>query len=101
MPCHLRVQNIGLKTRDILQLIPDTTVEPIERCSGHDGTYGVKVEFRAASVKIAQPVATQVSNSRADEFCSDCPMAAAQIADIAQRDGHSHPIQLLRRAYGI
>ena len=101
VPCHLRVQNIGLKTRDVLQLIPDTTVEPVERCSGHDGTYGVKTEFRAASVKIAQPVATQVSNSRADEFCSDCPMAAAQIADIAQRDGHSHPIQLLRRAYGI
>ena len=40
--CHLRVQNLGLKTRDILQLVPDTTVEPIERCSGHDGTYGVK-----------------------------------------------------------
>ena len=40
--CHLRVQNIGLKTRDVLQLIPGTTVEPIERCSGHNGTYGVK-----------------------------------------------------------
>ena len=44
--CHLRVQNIGLKTRDVLQLIPGTTVEPIERCSGHNGTYGVKREFR-------------------------------------------------------
>ena len=46
MPCHLRVQNIGLKTRDVLQLVPGTTVEPIERCSGHNGTYGVKKEFR-------------------------------------------------------
>ncbi|MEZ5566232.1 MAG: hypothetical protein R3F24_12330 [Gammaproteobacteria bacterium] len=101
VPCHLRVQNIGLKTRDVLQLIPDTTVHPIERCSGHDGTYGVKTEFRAASVKIAQPVATQVENSGADEFCSDCPMAAAQIADLAKRASHSHPMQLLRRAYGI
>ena len=36
--CHLRVQNIGYKTRDILNLIPDTEVTPIERCSGHDGT---------------------------------------------------------------
>src|SRR5258706_15965347 len=50
--CHLRVQNIGLKTRDILQLIPGTTVEPIERCSGHNGTYGVKREFRDTSMKI-------------------------------------------------
>jgi Fe-S oxidoreductase len=24
VPCHLRVQNLGLKTRDVLQLIPDT-----------------------------------------------------------------------------
>src|SRR5690606_11646307 len=40
--CHLRVQNIGLKTRETLALVPDTTIEPIERCSGHDGTYGVK-----------------------------------------------------------
>ncbi len=43
--CHLRVQNIGLKTRDVLKLVPGTTVELIERCSGHDGTYAVKREF--------------------------------------------------------
>ncbi|MEA2094458.1 MAG: heterodisulfide reductase-related iron-sulfur binding cluster, partial [Pseudomonadota bacterium] len=49
--CHLRVQNIGMKTRDLLQLIPDTSVEPIERCSGHDGTYAVKSEFHEISMK--------------------------------------------------
>ena len=38
MPCHLRAQNIGYKTRDVLSLLPDTTVEVIEACSGHDGT---------------------------------------------------------------
>ncbi len=101
VPCHLRVQNIGLKTRDVLQLVPGTTVEPIERCSGHDGTYGVKTEFRAASVKIATPVAEQVQASGADHFCSDCPMAGAQVAGLARRSDHSHPIELLRQAYGI
>ena len=40
--CHQRVQNIGLKTRDVMQLIPGTEVKAIERCSGHDGTYAVK-----------------------------------------------------------
>ena len=64
--CHLRVQNIGLKTRDILQLVPDTTVEPIERCSGHDGTYGVKREFRETSMKIGKPVIQRVQASGAD-----------------------------------
>ena len=51
VPCHLRVQNIGLKTRDLLSLAPDTEVEAIERCSGHDGTYAVKGEFHDISKK--------------------------------------------------
>ena len=46
VPCHLRVQNIGLKTRDVLKLVPETTVDVIERCSGHNGTYAVKKEYR-------------------------------------------------------
>ena len=64
MPCHLRVQNIGLKTRDVLRLVPDTTVEVIERCSGHNGTYAVKKEFRAASVKIGGPVVERVQQAQ-------------------------------------
>jgi Fe-S oxidoreductase len=100
--CHLRVQNIGMKTRDVLRLVPGTEVEPIERCSGHDGTYAVKSEFRAASVKIARPVATRVEASQADHFTSDCPMAASQIASVAESPVEpSHPLTLLRRAYGI
>jgi glycerol-3-phosphate dehydrogenase subunit C len=99
--CHLRVQNIGLKTRDVLQLVPGTTVEPIERCSGHDGTYGVKKRFREASVKIARPVASRVDQAAADHFCSDCPMAAAQVGGLTQRESHTHPLHLLRSAYGI
>src|SRR6185312_16329719 len=49
VPCHQRVQKIGPKTRDILQLVPDTEVTTIERCSGHDGTYGVKHKTYALS----------------------------------------------------
>ena len=102
VPCHLRVQNIGLKTRDLLQLVPDTTVQAIERCSGHDGTYGVKKEYAAVSRKIARPVARQVDGASAQHFTSDCPMAAEQIATVAESNvAPTHPIELLRRAYGI
>jgi len=101
VPCHLRVQNIGLKTRDILQLVPDTQVEAIERCSGHDGTYAVKREFHDISRKIARRVVNKVKKSEADHFISDCPMAADQIAqDIAGRDGEN-PMGLLKHAYGL
>jgi len=102
VPCHTRVQNIGLKTRDVLMLIPDTQVDAIERCSGHDGTYGVKREFRDASVKIARPVVRRVSDAGADHYSSDCPMAARQIQ--SGLEGHrepTHPLKLLRMAYGI
>src|SRR6188768_1826390 len=102
VPCHLRVQNVGLKTRDLLQLVPGTAVQAIERCSGHDGTYGVKKEYAAVSRKIARPVARQVDNAEAQHFTSDCPMAAEQIASIAESGAEpTHPIQLLRKAYGI
>jgi Fe-S oxidoreductase len=102
VPCHLRVQNIGLKTRDVLQLVPDTKVQPIERCSGHDGTYGVKKEYAKISRKIGRPVARQVDTAEADHFTSDCPMAGAQIGVIAESTRTpTHPIELLRRAYGI
>jgi Fe-S oxidoreductase len=102
VPCHLRVQNVGLKTRELLQLVPGTAVQAIERCSGHDGTYGVKKEYAAVSRKIARPVARQVDNAAAEHFTSDCPMAAEQIAAVAESGAKAtHPIQLLRKAYGI
>ena len=101
VPCHLRVQNLGLKTRDVLQLVPETKVKPIERCSGHDGTYGVKREFAATSRKIAKPVARQASAAGSDHFVSDCPMAAEQIAGVAEGVTAAHPLSLLRKAYGI
>jgi Fe-S oxidoreductase len=101
VPCHLRVQNIGLKTRDLLSLAPDTVVEAIERCSGHDGTYAVKKEFHDISRKIARPVVRKVQKSGAAHFVSDCPMAAEQIAQGLENQKPEHPLALLRLAYGI
>lgn len=101
VPCHLRVQNIGLKTRDVLQLVPDTRVEAIERCSGHDGTYAVKKEYHEISRKIARPVVNKIKKAGADHFTSDCPMAAEQIALGLDGQAGENPMSLLRQAYGI
>ncbi|MDO9317953.1 MAG: heterodisulfide reductase-related iron-sulfur binding cluster [Gammaproteobacteria bacterium] len=103
--CHQRVQNIGPKTRQILELIPGTSVKSIERCSGHDGTYGVKKESLEFANKIVQPVVRQVKLHNADYYGSDCPVAGRHIehnlnnADNSQ--GHTHPLELLCKAYGI
>jgi Fe-S oxidoreductase len=100
--CHQRVQRIGMKTRDVLELIPDTEIEAIERCSGHDGTYAIKKEFHDVSMKIARPVVNRVKKAEADAYASDCPMAGHHIsAGLADGSSTQHPISLLRRAYGI
>ena len=100
--CHQRVQRIGLKTREILSLIPGTEVETIERCSGHDGTYAVKQEYHQTSMKIGRPVVNKVKLYKPDAYTSDCPMAGHHIA-AGLNDGSEtvHPISLLKQAYGI
>ncbi|MEO8670593.1 MAG: heterodisulfide reductase-related iron-sulfur binding cluster [Tahibacter sp.] len=101
-PCHQRVQNIGPKTREVLALIPDTQIQSIERCSGHDGTYGVKKATYALARKIAKPVETRVQQIAPQHFISDCPMAAAHIAHgLGDSLVAKNPISLLRHAYGI
>lgn len=102
VPCHQRVQNIGLKTRQLLELVPETEVRAIERCSGHNGTYAVKREYHEISMKIGRPVMDQVAGSGCDHYFSDCPMAAAQIQNgLPDRRAPESPFQLLRLAYGI
>jgi Fe-S oxidoreductase len=99
--CHQRVQNFGMKTREFLNLIPDTEVTAIERCSGHDGTYAIKAETYAKAKKIARPVVRRVTEAEPDTFGSDCPMAGRMIADGLEEGEAEHPISMVRRAYGI
>ena len=102
VPCHQRVQNIGPKTREILELVPGTEVETIERCSGHDGTYAVKKEFHEISMKICRPVTTRVEKAAPDHYTSDCPMAGHQIENgLKEPREPEHPLTLLRMAYGL
>jgi Fe-S oxidoreductase len=100
--CHQRVQNVGQKTKEMLSLIPNTQVEIIERCSGHDGTYAVKSEFHKHAMKIGRPVVNKVKQLEADHYGSDCPMAGHHIENgLADGRAPEHPISMLRKAYGI
>ncbi len=102
VPCHQRVQKIGMKTRDIMQLVPDTTIEVIERCSGHDGTYAVKSEFHEISMKICRPITNKIKKAEIDHYVSDCPMAGHQIENGLEGDMQPEsPFGLLKQAYGI
>ncbi len=107
IPCHSRVQNVGQKTREVLEWVPDTAVNTVERCAGHDGTYGVKKEFFEQSMKIGRPVFRQMADPQPDYVSSDCPIAGRRIMQGMEASAGAtparkeHPLTLLRIAYGL
>jgi Fe-S oxidoreductase len=92
------VQEIGFKSRDLLRLVPETSVELLERCTGMDGTWGFKREFFAESLKIARPLLRDLDELRPAVIVSDCPLAALQLE---QQRGQRvyHPVEALDAAY--
>jgi glycerol-3-phosphate dehydrogenase subunit C len=100
LPCHLRDQKLGYKSRDVLALIPGTQVQMMEWCSGHDGTWSLKQEYFPLSLKIGRKVFDQVEQGQHDLVVSDCSLAGNQIAQATGR-AVGHPIEVLHRAYGL
>jgi Fe-S oxidoreductase len=105
IPCHSRVQNMGQKTREALEMVPGTKVTTVERCAGHDGTWGVKREYFDNSMKIGRPVFRMMADAAPDYVSSDCPIAGRHIlqgmGDAAGKAEKAHPLTLLRKAYGL
>ena len=102
--CHQRVQNVGPTTQQLLELVRGTEVRLIERCSGHDGSYAVKLETHKASLKIAQPAARAADAAEPDFFVSDCPLAGSHIGHCMRHPAGSqpfNPFSLLCLAYGL
>ncbi len=105
IPCHSRVQNVGQKTREALELVPETTVNTVERCSGHSGTWGCKKDFHAMANKIGRPVFRQMAEPAPDYISSDCQLGGRHIEQgMGETKGKAelkHPLTLLRMAYGL
>ena len=101
VPCHLRVQQIGFRGRDILRWCSES-VDAIQECTGHDGTWSMQVEHFADSLRWGQKAfagMTPAAGEACSAACSDCALAGTQIH---QGTGISvlHPIVVLAYAYG-
>ncbi len=111
VPCHSRVQNVGRKTEELLKSLPHTTVNTVERCSGHSGVWGTRKQFHAMAMKIGKPVFRNMAGVKPDYISSDCQLAGHHIEQGIEQfasealDGKTakvaHPITLLRIAYGL
>jgi Fe-S oxidoreductase len=99
LPCHLKAQNLGTKSADVLRLT-GAEVQTIERCSAVDGTWGLKKEYFELSMKLAGPLFKDIQAAAPDRVATDCPLAGLTIKQGTGVTPH-HPIRILADAYGL
>jgi glycerol-3-phosphate dehydrogenase subunit C len=104
--CHARAQNMGIKARDMLKLIPNIKIDVVEKCAGHGGTFGVMKETHNLALKIGRPTARQIKNKNNKYMASDCPLAGKHLKQLEQdtkisSDEALHPIELLAKSYKL
>ncbi|MDE1901838.1 MAG: glycerol-3-phosphate dehydrogenase [Alphaproteobacteria bacterium] len=119
LACHARAQNMGAKAAEMLKLLPQSDdITVIERCSGHGGSWGIKKDNFDVALKVGKPVArkaAEVLKAAEDKqqpgfIASECPLAAAHIAQGVERLGDAppktppralNPVEIFAMSYGI
>src|SRR5690606_6265098 len=98
-PCHLRAQNIGLRSRDLLKLT-GAKVTVVAECSAIDGTWGLRVENYDKAKRVARKLADAIDRAGNPVVAGDCALANGGIVEDTGIEP-LHPIQVLARAYGL
>jgi len=98
-PCHLRAQNIGYRSRDLMKLA-GSKITLVAECSAIDGTWGYREQNYENSRKVARKMADAIEAAGNDTVAGDCHLANG---GILQETGTQplHPLQIVARAYGI
>ncbi len=104
--CHARAQNMGIKARDMLKLIPNVKIDVVERCAGHGGTFGVMKETHDLAIKVGRPTARQIKTKNNKYMASDCPLAGKHLKQLEadtniSNDEALHPIELVAKSYRL
>jgi glycerol-3-phosphate dehydrogenase subunit C len=98
-PCHLRAQNIGFTSRDLLELT-GTKITVVAECSAVDGTWGLRAENYEMSRQVAQKMAAAIEAADSEAIAGDCNLANGAIVQETRREP-LHPLQVMARAYGV
>ena len=104
--CHARAQNMGIKARDMLKLIPNAKIDVVERCAGHGGTFGVMKDTHDLARKVGRPTARQIKTKNNKYMASDCPLAGKHLKQLEadtniSNDEAVHPIELIAKSYRL
>jgi glycerol-3-phosphate dehydrogenase subunit C len=98
-PCHLRAQNIGFTSRDLMKLT-GAHVELVQQCSGIGATWGWRAGNEETALPIAKQLGEHIDQAGGDIVAGDCHLANTAIVEQTGRTPQ-HPLQVLARAYGI
>jgi Fe-S oxidoreductase len=98
-PCHLRAQNIGLKSRDLMKLT-GAKITLVQQCSGIDGMWGLREENADLSLAVSTKLGEEIGRAGGEVVAGDCHLANTAITEQTARLP-LHPIQVMARAYGI
>lgn len=99
VPCHLKVQKIGFRSRDILKKLPGAKVKLVDQCSCMDGTWGMKKDYYELSKKGAEKLLTEIVKGEPRILSTDCLIAKLQIEE-GTGEPVLHPIEIVWKAYG-
>jgi Fe-S oxidoreductase len=99
VPCHVRARDGALASRDLMELT-GAEVVVVERCSGMDGSWGLRAGNEAVSVPMARELGARIDESDGDAVAGDCHLANTAILE-QTGERPAHPVQVMARAYGI
>lgn len=100
-PCHIRALGPEAGLRELLLLIPQLQIIPLEKgCTGMAGTFGLAARNFQRSLEIGHELMQTIATIDAvagTTDCSSCRMQMEQQASIPT----IHPIKLLALSYGL
>ena len=105
LSCHLKVQNIGMQSRDLLKMLPSVEVQTVQQCSGHDGSWSMKKEYYEISLDVGKKLFKAISSSGSQPethaiVASDCSLAHLHIEEGTGEEA-LHPIEIVYKAMGL
>jgi glycerol-3-phosphate dehydrogenase subunit C len=101
IPCHLKAQDEGRSTLELLRTVPGLTVAAANAtCCGMGGYHGYRKAYYRLSMDIGQKLFEDIRNAGTNKVVTGCAACGLQISHGTGITA-MHPVQILEKAYGL
>ena len=99
-PCHLKAQQIGSPSLELMREIPGVEIIDLAAgCCGMAGTFGMKTGTYDLSMRTGAPLFERIAEVTPALIASECSTCRMQIVQATGIQA-VHPVTLLDEAYG-